>query len=52
MSGGFGSAQGNIVAAGDNYYQHINNTDSQGLVGTNYTDAINLLANKDDFRYN
>ncbi len=52
MSGGFGSAQGNIVAAGDNYYQHINNTDSQGLTGTNYTDAINLLANKDDFRYN
>ena len=52
MSGGFGSAQGNIVSAGDNYYQHINNTDSQGLTGTNYTDAINLLANKDDFRYN
>jgi hypothetical protein len=52
MSGGFGSAQGDIVNAGDNFYQNINNTDSQGLVGTDYTDAINLLGNKDDFRYN
>ena len=52
MSGGFGMAQGDIVNAGDNFYQNINNTDSQGLVGTDYTDAINLLGNKDDFRYN
>ena len=26
--------------------------DTQGLLGDNYTDAINLLANKDDYRYN
>ena len=34
------------------FYQNVNNTNTQGLVGTDYTTAINLLANRDDFRYN
>ena len=52
QSGTFGSATGNIVGSGDNFYDNINNTDTQGLVGSDYTDAFNVLANKDDFRYN
>jgi len=52
QSGTFGDAAGNILTGTGNYYDNISNTDSQGLVGGNYTDAINLLANKDDFRYN
>ena len=53
-SGSFGAATGNITGSGtpSNFYQAINNTDSQGLIGTDYTTAINLLANRDDFRYN
>jgi hypothetical protein len=59
-SGSFGSAVGGVgfVNAGDtpqksqNYYNTINNTNQQGLTGTDYTDAINFLANRDEFRYN
>ncbi len=54
-SGAFGTADGNIVAANQNYYQDINNSDSQGVDASSipdYTDAFNLLANKDDYRYN
>jgi hypothetical protein len=35
----------------DNYYENIN-TETQGLVAGDYTDAINLLANKDEYQYN
>jgi len=59
-SGSFGSAVGGVgfVNATDtpqkpqNYYNTINNINQQGLTGTDYTDAINLLANRDEFRYN
>ncbi|MAR21638.1 MAG: hypothetical protein CMD25_06790 [Flavobacteriales bacterium] len=51
-SGSFGDAQGSILTGQGKYYQEINGTDTQGLVGGNYTDAINLLANKDDYQYN
>ena len=54
-SGAFGGAVGTMlpaVAGGIHYYEQINNTDSQGLGGNDYTDAINILANRDDFRYN
>jgi len=53
-SGSFGDGVGDITGSGtpSKFYQEINNTDSQGLVGTDYTTAINLLANRDDFRYN
>ena len=51
QSGSFGDAEGNIVKDGQNFNQNIN-TQTQGLIGTDYTDAINLLANKDDYQYN
>ena len=54
-SGTFGNADGAIVAANQNYYQDVNNSDSQGVDSNSiadYTDAFNLLANKDDYRYN
>ena len=54
QSGAFGGGIGDITGSGtpSNFYQRINNTDSQGLVGSDYLTAINLLANRDDFRYN
>lgn len=51
-SGTFGGATGDITKGGTKFYENISNTDSQGLVGGNYTDAFNLLANKDDYKYN
>ena len=51
-SGSFGDAQGSILTGKGKYYDEISGTDTQGLVGGNYTDAINLLANKDDYQYN
>ena len=52
QSGSFGDADGNITGAGDNFYQNISDTDTQGLAGSDYTDAINLLANQDEYVYN
>ena len=52
QSGSFGDAVGEITGAGDNFYQNINNTDTQGLAGSDYIDAINLLANQDEYVYN
>jgi len=51
-SGSFGSAEGSILTGTGKYYDQISDTDSQGLKGGNYTDAFNLLANKDDYRFN
>ena len=54
-SGGFASGTGDLFYAGstkDGYYQHITNTNTQGINASDYTDAINLLANRDEFRYN
>ena len=55
QSGSFGDATGTITAANQNYYQAINDSDSQGFDSnsiSDYTDAFNLLANKDDYRFN
>ena len=52
QSGSFGDAQGSILTGTGKYYQNISDSDTQGLVGGNYTTAFNLLANKDDFKYN
>ena len=52
---GFASGTGDLFYAGstkDGYYQHITNTNTQGINASDYTDAINLLANRDEFRYN
>ena len=34
------------------FYEDIDGTDTQGLVADNYTESINLLANKDAYSYN
>ena len=54
MSGTFtgGVGANTPVGRAANYYGTINNTDSQGLVAGDYSDSINLLSNKDLFRYN
>ena len=54
QEGVFGDGQGDITGSGNPsaFYQDVNNLNSQGLVGANYTVGINLLANRDDFRYN
>jgi len=53
-SGSFGSAVGsNIPAVGPaNFYQNINTTNSQGLVGGDYTNIISLLSNIDEYKFN
>jgi len=53
-SGSFGGAIGSNIPVGRaaNFYQNINATDTQGLVGSDYTNAIALLANQDDYQYN
>ena len=50
-SGSFGGAAGTI-AAGANFYQNINSSNTQGLVAANYTSSLTLLANQDDYKYN
>ena len=47
QSGSFGSATGDITGSGtpSNYYEAINNTDSQGVTGTDYSIGIELFAN-------
>jgi len=53
-SGSFGSAVGSNIPTGRaaNFYESINATDSQGLIGGNYTNAIALLSNVDEYKYN
>jgi phage tail sheath protein FI len=51
-SGSFGDAVGSILTGTGKYYDKITASDTQGLVGENYTTAFNILANKDDFKYN
>ena len=50
-SGGFENATGD-VKGGANFYDTIDSSDTQGLVGTDYTDMINLLSNSDDYKFN
>ena len=53
-SGSFDGAVGSNIPVGRvaNFYQNINATDSQGLVGSDYTNAITLMSNQDDYQYN
>ena len=51
-SGSFGDAVGSILTGTGKYYDKITANDTQGLVDANYTTAFNILANKDDFKYN
>ena len=53
-SGSFGGATGKV--AGDlrlgKFFKDINSTDTQGLVPANYTDAISILENQDEYVFN
>ena len=51
-SGSFYNATGVNAVAGANYFSSISNTNSQGLTSGNYTDAISILDNKDEFIFN
>ncbi len=53
-SGSFGGAVGSNIPAGRaaNFYENINTTDTQGLVGSDYNNAIALLSNQDDYQFN
>ena len=52
--GSFATGVGSLIPSGRkaNYYSEINGTDTQGLVSSDYTDMLSLLANSDDYRYN
>ena len=50
-SGSFSGATGTIKV-GANFYNAINSSNTQGLVGDNYTNMINLLANQDEYKFN
>ena len=51
-SGSFHGATGNIAPASALYGTAISNTNSQGLTSGNYTDAISILDNKDEYIFN
>jgi len=50
-SGAFGGANGD-VAGGANFYENINNINTQGLIADDYDNMINLLSNTDDYKFN
>ena len=53
QSGSFHSATGDVAINGDSYFDNIGSgSATQGLVGANYTNAINVLANPDAFKFN
>ena len=51
-SGSFHGATGNIAPASANYFGTISNTDSQGVNGSDYSTAISILSNKDEYIFN
>ena len=50
-SGGFENATGGVMA-GAKFYDTIDSSNTQGVVGTDYTNMINLLSNTDDYKFN
>lgn len=55
QSGSFQGGTGNNVVGGstrDKYFGDINGTDTQGLTGACYADAISILGNQDEYVYN
>ena len=52
QSGTFGGATGVVMSGSNTLYENIGDTKTQGVLGSDYTDAFNLLANRDEFRYN
>jgi len=53
-AGTFTGGAGDVIPAGRtmNLYGDINATDTQGLVGTDYDNMLNLLSNQDDYQFN
>jgi hypothetical protein len=54
-SGSFGGAIGSNIpttAGGAKFYNNIDATNTQGLTGSDYTNAIGLLSNTDEYKYN
>lgn len=54
QSGSFYNATGTAFPTGKvaKFFKNISNTDTQGLVATNYADAISILNNKDEYQFN
>lgn len=51
-SGSFSGGAGDILTGTGKYFEDITSNDTQGLVAGNYTTALNLLTNKDEYQYN
>ena len=51
-SGSFNGAIGTLFGAGAKFYDQITPADIQGLSPSDYTSSINLLNNKDDYKFN
>ncbi len=49
--GVFGGGVGDILGAA-NFYENIDDSNTQGLVASDYDTAISLMKNKDSYRYN
>jgi len=54
QSGSFGGATGTLVKANMGMYNNmgVGSFNYQGVIGTDYTTAISLLANADEYKYN
>lgn len=54
QSGSFYNATGTAFPTGKvaKFFKYISNTDTQGLVASNYADAISILNNKDEYQFN
>jgi len=54
QSGSFSFGSGSLFpyASTINFYKDVNNTNTQGVTATDYTSAVNLLKNKDQYAYN
>ena len=51
-SGSFNNAEGKLFGAGAKFYDSISSSDIQGLGELDYTSSIQLLNNKDDYKFN
>jgi hypothetical protein len=52
QSGVLGGATGNLTQGSDLYNEDISNSDTQGLNASDYTNAISLMSNADEYQYN
>ena len=52
--GTFSGGTGDVIPVGRtmNLYNDINATDTQGLIGSDYNNMLNLLSNQDDYQFN